>query len=74
MSETDFDRDTEFQRMIGAFLNKMITVHGFRFEEAYAVVHGEIQREYDQRVGARRASFTLIENGQACEIERKAKK
>lgn len=71
MSISDFEKDQQFPSMIGTFLNDMITQHGFTFEEAYAVAHGEIMREYDQRIRERRASFKLVET--SCEARRRAK-
>lgn len=73
MSATDPDSDEKFQHMMGTFLNEMVTVYGFRFDEAYAIVYGEIKREYDQRIRDRRASFRLVE-ASACEIGLKVKK
>jgi hypothetical protein len=61
MRETDFENDKNFKSTIENLLQEMVTVHGFTFAEASAVVHGELQREYDQRVQLRRASFRVIE-------------
>jgi hypothetical protein len=61
MSETDFEDDKNFKSMIENFLQEMVTDHGFTFTTATAVVLGELQREYDQRVKSRRASFRVIE-------------
>jgi hypothetical protein len=47
--------------MIEVFEEKMITVYGFTPEEARMVVHGELQREYDQRGEARRSQTRLID-------------
>lgn len=62
-----------FKSTIENLLQEMVTVHGFTFAEASAVVHGELQREYDQRVQSRRASFRVIEGQPVDKIGLKAK-
>jgi hypothetical protein len=59
VSDTNFEIDEKFRHMIEKFKDHMIALHGFSFEEANAVVYGEIKREYDQRAKLRRANFQV---------------
>jgi hypothetical protein len=73
MGEKDFESDKNFKRMIEDFLHEMVTDHGFTFKAACAVVLEELQREYDQRVKSRLASFRVIEGQPVNELGLKAK-
>jgi hypothetical protein len=73
MGETDFENDKNFKRMIENFLQEMVTDHGFTFTAASALVLEELQREYDQRVKSRRASFRVIEGQPVNDLGLKAK-
>jgi hypothetical protein len=73
MNEKNFENDKDFKRMIDNLLQEMVTDHGFTFAAASAVVLEELQREYEQRVKSRRASFQVIEGQPLNEVGLKAK-
>jgi hypothetical protein len=72
MHKTDVESDT-FTRMIETFRDHMIAAHGFTFEEANAVVIGEVKRKFDHRKRSR-ATLRVIEGGLPRKIGLKATK
>jgi hypothetical protein len=62
MSDTDRRRDATFRQVIEKFMNEMVRVHGFTFEEARRIAKNELQRAYDERAMLRRSRFRLIQN------------
>jgi hypothetical protein len=62
MSDTGHSRDATFRQMIEKFIDEMVSVHGFTFEEARRIAKNELQRSYDERAKLRRCRLRLVQN------------
>ena len=57
--------DKDYKQIIERFLSDLVRDQGLTFADARAFVRKELQREYNDRLRARRASFRVIRDERA---------